>query len=170
MEEWILWFLGNQLVVLKKPKNTNVAYRCRAVMMVQCSSSNYTWTDNRKFYGFACESASMNCKPWRRPTHHGCINPWWWEMRNGTKRRRTGLQSGEVQAMCPSESPIVPHCIQNARRGRLFDANPDDIDPSMISSSCWDDAHLNPKKSRIIPVVPSCWLIYKQHLQIGRGN
>lgn len=34
----------------------------------------------------------------------------------------TGLQSGEVQAMCPSESPIVPHCIQNARRGRLFDA------------------------------------------------
>lgn len=31
------------------------------------------------------------------------------------------VESGEVQAMCPSESPIVPHCIQNVRRRRLFD-------------------------------------------------
>lgn len=31
-------------------------------------------------------------------------------------------ESGEVQTMCPSESPIVPHCIDNVRRRRLFDA------------------------------------------------
>jgi len=55
-------------------------------------------------------------------------------------------ESGEVQAMCPSESPIVPRCIQNVRRGRLFDAK-------LMTSV--HDTHLNPKKSRIIPV-PSC--------------
>lgn len=55
-------------------------------------------------------------------------------------------ESGEVQAMCPSESPIVPHCIQNVRRGRLFDAK-------LMTSV--HDTHLNPKKSQVIPV-PSC--------------